>query len=156
MEFGQILVCCMTNIYNMFLAQCWRLETSFRPIFNCPLFTFFKKSKKKWNTGIFWHNWFLRYWSRLLNWERPGGKLSLRKLFNFPLDKGLLHFWDKNFLTKVYRNIQLSAFLGSHKCSSWTSRNDAVQITQNKKNFMILTNIKLTHVAYKKRKYQNI
>ena len=28
--FGQILVCCMTNISNMFLAKCWRLETSSR------------------------------------------------------------------------------------------------------------------------------
>ena len=30
MKFGQILVCCMTNISNMFLAECWRLETSSR------------------------------------------------------------------------------------------------------------------------------
>ena len=27
MKFGQILVCYMTIISNMFLAQCWRLET---------------------------------------------------------------------------------------------------------------------------------
>ena len=30
MKFGQILVCCMTNISNMFLAECWGLETSSR------------------------------------------------------------------------------------------------------------------------------
>ena len=30
MKFGQILVCCMTNISNMFLTECWRLETSSR------------------------------------------------------------------------------------------------------------------------------
>ena len=30
MKFGQILVCCMTNISNMFLDECWRLETSSR------------------------------------------------------------------------------------------------------------------------------
>ena len=30
MKFGQILVCCLTNISNVFLAQCWRLETSSR------------------------------------------------------------------------------------------------------------------------------
>ena len=30
MKFGQILVCCMTKISNMFLAECWRLETSSR------------------------------------------------------------------------------------------------------------------------------
>ena len=29
-KFGQILVCCKTNISNMFLAQDWRLETSSR------------------------------------------------------------------------------------------------------------------------------
>ena len=28
--FGQIVMCCMTNIFNMFLAECWRLETSSR------------------------------------------------------------------------------------------------------------------------------
>ena len=68
-KFGQILVCGMTNISNMFLAECGRRETSSRlfyefikitiqqdlvifngsyTIFNCPLFT----SSKKWNTGI--------------------------------------------------------------------------------------------------------
>ena len=31
MKFGQILVCCMANISDIFLAQCWRLETSSRP-----------------------------------------------------------------------------------------------------------------------------
>ena len=31
MKFGQIIVRCMTNIFSMFLFQCWRLlETSFR------------------------------------------------------------------------------------------------------------------------------
>ena len=30
MKFGQILLFCMTNISNMFLAECWRLETSSR------------------------------------------------------------------------------------------------------------------------------
>ena len=29
-NFGQILVCCKTNISNIFLAQDWRLETSSR------------------------------------------------------------------------------------------------------------------------------
>ena len=33
-QFGQILVCCMTNISNMFLAECWRLETSSRPFYD--------------------------------------------------------------------------------------------------------------------------
>ena len=30
MKLGQILMCCMTNISNMYLAECWRLETSSR------------------------------------------------------------------------------------------------------------------------------
>ena len=34
MKFGEILVCCMTNIFNMFLAECWRLETSSRPFYD--------------------------------------------------------------------------------------------------------------------------
>ena len=32
MKFGQILVCGMTIISDMFLAQCQKLETSFRPL----------------------------------------------------------------------------------------------------------------------------
>ena len=33
-KFGQILVCCITNISNMFMAQCWKLETSYRPFYD--------------------------------------------------------------------------------------------------------------------------
>ena len=79
MKLGQILLCCMRNISNMFLAQCWRPETSFRPCimllkwqcreiwsflivyiyhFKCPLFTFSKKMKR-WNLNliIYWVIW---------------------------------------------------------------------------------------------------
>ena len=71
MKFGQILVCCMTNISNMFLGECWLLETSSRLFYDfikmaiqqdlaisngwhipvlivLSLFTF----SKKWKTGI--------------------------------------------------------------------------------------------------------
>ena len=34
MKFGQILVYCMANISNMFLAPCWRLEASPRPFYD--------------------------------------------------------------------------------------------------------------------------
>ena len=34
MKFGQILMYLITNISNMFLAQCWRLETSSRPFYD--------------------------------------------------------------------------------------------------------------------------
>ena len=34
MKLGQVQVCCVTNISNMFLAQCWRLETWSRPFYD--------------------------------------------------------------------------------------------------------------------------
>ena len=68
MKFCQILVCCMTNISNVLLAQCWRLgSTSFYDfikeiIFNSwhlpfymSLIHFFKKMKH-WNLHI------INYW----------------------------------------------------------------------------------------------
>ena len=76
LKFGQILACCMTNISNMFLAKCWRLETSSRlyydfikmtiqqdlAIFNdwhipflIVLYSPFQKNK----TLESWHNWLL-------------------------------------------------------------------------------------------------
>ena len=33
-KFCQIVVCCMTKISHMFLAECWRLETSSRPFYD--------------------------------------------------------------------------------------------------------------------------
>ena len=45
-----------------------------------------------------------------------------------PLDKMLLHLWNKTFLTEIYRNIQTFAFKVLQKCSSWASRNIAVQM----------------------------
>ena len=33
MKLGEILVCYLTNISNMFLAQPWRLETSSKPLY---------------------------------------------------------------------------------------------------------------------------
>ena len=60
------LVCCMTNISNKFLTECWRLETSSRlsydfikktiqqdlAIFNGWHIPFLIVLFKKWNTGI--------------------------------------------------------------------------------------------------------
>ena len=89
MKFGQILVCCMTNISNMFFAECWRLETSARlfydfikmaiqqdlAIFNgwhipflIVLYSPFQKSEMLES----WHIWLLSNWDRLLNWKGPG------------------------------------------------------------------------------------
>ena len=98
MKFGQILVCCMTNISNMFLAECWRLETSSRlfydfikmaiqqdlAIFNgwhipllIALYSLFQKNE----TLESWHIWLLGNWGRLLNWKGPGIYPQSSKLF---------------------------------------------------------------------------
>ena len=72
MKFGHMLVCCMTNISNIFLAQCfmillkwkyseiWPFQIATFTIFNCPI---------KNETLEYWHNWLLKNWSRLLNWK---------------------------------------------------------------------------------------
>ena len=43
-------------------------------------------------------------------------------------DKISLHLWNKHFLTEIYRNIQTFAFKLLQECSSWASRNGAVQM----------------------------
>ena len=53
MQFPQILVCCMTNISNLFLTQCWTLETSSRPFY-------FLKITIKRDQAIF-NNWHLAF-----------------------------------------------------------------------------------------------
>ena len=93
MKFGQILVCCITNISNMFLAQCWRLKTSSRPFYDFIKMTIqqdlanfnscnlpvpsspFQKIK----TLESWHNWLLSNWNRLLNWI---GRATLNRTWN--------------------------------------------------------------------------
>ena len=84
MKFGQKLVCCMTNISNMFLAECWRVETSSRlfydfikikiqqdlAIFNgwhIPFLIVLYSTLQKNETLESWHIWLLSYWSRLIN-----------------------------------------------------------------------------------------
>ena len=84
MKFGQILVCCMTNISNMFLAEYWRLETSSRlfykffkmtieqdlAIFNgshIPFLIVLYPPFQKNETLESWHLWLLSNWGRLLN-----------------------------------------------------------------------------------------
>ena len=82
-KFGQVLVCCMTNISNMFLAECWRLETSSRffydfikmtiqqdlAIFNdwhIPFLIVLYSPFQKNETLESWHIWLLSNWDRLL------------------------------------------------------------------------------------------
>ena len=88
-KLGQILVCCMTNISNMFSAECWRLETSSRlfydfikmtilqdlAIFNgwhIPFLIVFYSPFQKNETPESWHIWLLSNWGRLLNQKGPG------------------------------------------------------------------------------------
>ena len=98
MKFGQILVCCMTNISNMFLAQCWRLETSPRPFYDFNKMTILGDLTvfNSWHLpylivpySLFqknevlesWHNWLLSNWSKLLNSEGPETYPQPSKLF---------------------------------------------------------------------------
>ena len=58
----------------------------------------------------------------------PNQRASLRK-FLVPLpDKSFLLLWNKGFLMEIYKNIQTFAFEVFRKCSSWASRNGAVQM----------------------------
>ena len=45
-----------------------------------------------------------------------------------PPDKVLLCLWNKKFLTDIYRYIKTSAFKVLLECSTWVSRNGAVQM----------------------------
>ena len=88
MKFGEILVSCMRSISEMFLGQCWRLETSSRSFYD------FIKMKIQQDLAIFnvwhlsslivsyspfqkietlksWHYLLLSNWRRLLNWKGP-------------------------------------------------------------------------------------
>ena len=65
--------------------------------------------------------------------SEPKRRATLRKSFcvtpNDPsLDKILLRLWNKISLTGIYRNIQTFAFKELEECSSWASRNGAVQM----------------------------
>ena len=74
MKFGQILECCMRNLSDMFSAQCFRLETTSRCLYDfmkmaikqdpaifdswqLPFlivpYSYFQKNE----TLEFWHNW---------------------------------------------------------------------------------------------------
>ena len=83
-KFGQILVRCMTNMSKMFLAECWRLETSSRLFYDfikmtkkqdltnfngwcVPFLTVLYSHFRKNETLESWHIWLLNNWSRLLN-----------------------------------------------------------------------------------------
>ena len=89
---------CMANISNMFLALCWRLETSSRSfsdfikmatcrdlaIFNSwhsPFIIIPYTPLHKSEILESWRNWLLSNWSRSLNWKGPGTYPQSSKLF---------------------------------------------------------------------------
>ena len=55
-------------------------------------------------------------------------RAALRKSFIPPPDKSFLRLWKEIFLKKIYMNIQTFAFEELRESSSWTSKNDAVQM----------------------------
>ena len=76
---------------------------------------------------------------------RPNQPATLRKLFSLPPNhpppnKILLRLSNKTFLTEIYRNIEMFTFKVLQECSSWASRNGAVQmflLTQNRIMFAV-------------------
>ena len=89
MKFGEMIVRYRTNIFSMFLAECWRLETSSRlfygfikmtihqdlDIFNgwhMPFSIVLYPPFQKNETLQSWHIWLLSNWDRFLNWKGPG------------------------------------------------------------------------------------
>ena len=87
MKLDQILVCCLTNISNMFLAQCWRPETSSRSsydfikmtigrdltIFNnwhLPFLIVLSSIFQKNETLKSWHNWLLSKFEQVAKLKR--------------------------------------------------------------------------------------
>ena len=54
LKFGQMLVCCMTNISKMFLAQCCKLETTSRPLYDFIKMTI-------WSDAAIFNSWDLPF-----------------------------------------------------------------------------------------------
>ena len=101
-KFVLMLVCCMTNISNMFLVYCWRLETSSRLFYDIIKMTIWRESVifNSWHLTFWtvpyrpfqknetlesWHNWLQSNWRRLLNLKKSktlpqSSKLSKRFL----------------------------------------------------------------------------
>ena len=72
-------------------------------------------------------------WKIVKRFATPKQWAALRKLFRLPSthpppDKILLGLWNKKSLTGIYRNIQTFAFKVFQECSSWASRDGALQM----------------------------
>ena len=103
----------MTNIFNMFLGEYWRLKTSPRPfyyfikmtiyqdlaIFNsCRLpfwivpYSPFQKNE----TLESLHNWLWNNWGQLLNWKEPG---------TYPPVRQIVQKIPENYCPRLYLSI---------------------------------------------------
>ena len=54
--------------------------------------------------------------------------ICLKEKFSPPPDISFLRLWNKDFRTEIYRNIKIFALQVLRDCSSWASRNSAVQM----------------------------
>ena len=87
-------------------------------------------------------------WQKIVEFPKISIKIkNYKTFFEAPSpEKSFLRLCDKYFLKKFYRNIQKFAFQVLQECSSWASRNDAVQIFKMSKIFGFVENIKRVEV----------
>ena len=64
----------------------------------------------------------------LKHFTSPKQRFAGKKLFSPTTDKTFLCLWNKNIRADIYRNIQKFAFQILWECTSWASRNCAVQM----------------------------
>ena len=88
-----------------------------------------QQNAKKW---LNFQNFQLK-WKIVKHFARPKQRAALRKLFSLlptqpPPDEILLRLWNKNFITEIYRNIQVFTFKIVQECGFWASKNGAVQV----------------------------
>ena len=144
MKSGQILVSCMTNISDIFLAQCWRLETRSRPFYDFIKITILRdlvifnswhlpflivpySPFQKHETLEFWHKSLVSSWSRLLNWKKTWNLASVLQIVQkipenycpcFYLSIGQVWLFHELWLKRYVQKCDLSRVL----ISSWRHR----------------------------------
>ena len=92
MKFGQILVCCMTNICNMFLAQCWRLK-----LVPDPFYDFIKMTLRDMVIFNSWHLPFLKVFIHLF--EKGNTAICNETL---QAEEEVLFYFQLTWCTRLY------------------------------------------------------
>ena len=109
-------------------------------------------------------------WKVVKHFTRPSKETIQGPTNPPPLDKTLLCLWNKNFLTKIYRNTYTFAFKLHQECRSWVSRNGTVQMffwqqtetcllenLQSQKGDLLLENLKIWWCSLDRvAKYKNV